>query len=215
MPKLSTPDSSEGRPSETREILTPHDLAAGPVTAVRNMILQASLAQLRASGHFERYAALIAPRVLEQLIAMSIVPGWIPIDLVLAHYEACDDLMLTREQFAQMGSAVGERVQETALVSPAKKTRDADYDPWNAVGPLQRMWARIYQGGSVQVVKVGPRAKLLEQRGFQVSRFQYYRQGQMAALRTIHRALGTQTLDTKIESYSPARDELVIRVSWA
>ena len=214
MPKPPHPGASDGRTAETREIVTPHDPAAGPVTAVRNMILQASLAQLRASGHYDRYATLIDLQVREQLLAMSIAPGWIPIELVLAHYEACDNLMLTREQFAEMGAAVGERIQETALVSPAKKTRDADYNPWDAVGPLQRMWARLYQGGSVQVVRAGPKTKLLEQRGFQLSRYNYYRQAQSAALKAVHAALGTQNLETKVESYSPARDELVIRVSW-
>jgi len=201
-------------PSQSREIIVPHDPAAGPVTAVRNVILQASLAQLRERGHYERYTSLVAPDILEQLLAMSIAPGWIPIELALAHYEACDSLMLTREQFAEMGNAVGERVQETVLVSSAKKTRDAEFDPWSVNAPLNRMWARLYQGGSVQVVKAGPRDKLLEQRGFQLSRCHYYRQGQAAALRAIQRAIGAPNVETKVESYSPTRDELVIRVFW-
>ncbi|MEY4508816.1 MAG: hypothetical protein RLZZ450_938 [Pseudomonadota bacterium] len=201
-------------PNSSREILIPYDPAAGPVTAVRNVILQASLSQLRERGHFERYAKLIAPATLEQLIAMSIAPGWIPIELALAHYEACDSLMLTREQFAEMGSAVGERVQGTVLISSAKKSREAEFDPWSANAPLNRMWARLYQGGTVQVTKVGPHAKLLEQRGFQLSRYHYYRQGQAAALRAIQSAIGARNVETKVDSYSPARDELVIRVSW-
>ena len=202
-------------PGETREILSPHDPDARPVTAVRNVILQASLTQLRDRGHYPRYAALIAAHTLEQLTAMSVAPGWVPIELALAHYEACDNLMLTREQFAEMGGGVGERVQETVLVSPAKKAREAEYDPWNATGPLNRMWARLYQGGSVQVVKVGPHDKLLEQRGFVLSQFHYFRQAQVAALKAIHAALGTRSVETKLESYSPARDELIVRVSWS
>lgn len=201
-------------PSPTREIIVPYDPAAGPVTAVRNFVLQASLAKLREQGHFERYTRLIAPDTLEQLTAMSIAPGWVPIELALAHYEACDSLMLTREQFSAMGSAVGERIQETILVSSAKKTRDADFDPWSVHAPLNRMWARLYQGGSVQVVKAGPRDKLLEHRGFQLSRCHYYRQAQAAALKTVHSAIGGAKVETKVESYSPARDELIIRVSW-
>lgn len=201
-------------PTSAREIIIPHDPAAQPVTAVRNVILQASLAKLRERGHFESYAKLIAPETLEELTAMSIAPGWVPIALALAHYEACDSLMLSREQFAEMGNAVGERVQETFLVSTAKKTREADFDPWSANGSLNRMWARLYQGGSVQVVKAGPCDKLLEHRGFLLSRCHYFRQAQVAAIKTVHSAIGNRKVDCKIESYSPSRDELVIRVWW-
>lgn len=200
--------------AETREILVPYDPSAGPVTAVRNVIIQASLTQLRSNGHFERYATLIDPAALEQLITMSIAPGWIPIELALAHYEACDNLMLTREQFAVMGYAVGERVHETVLVSPAKKTRDPSFNAWNVEGPLQRMWPRLFQGGSVQTVKVGPKAKLMEERGFRLSQFHYYRQAHLSAVMATHLSLGSFEVQTKVESYSAARDELVIRVSW-
>lgn len=210
MPKKSLP-----APAETREILVPYDLSAGPLTAVRNVILQASLAQLRSNGHYERYSTLIAPFVLEQLLAMSLAPGWIPIELALAHYEACDNLMLTREQSTLQGQAVGESVHEMALVSPAKKTRDPSFDPWSVEGPLQRMWPRLFQGGSVQTVKVGPKAKLMEERGFRLNQYHYYRQAHLAAVTATHRSLGISELQTKVESYSPARDELVIRVSWS
>jgi hypothetical protein len=202
-------------PAETREILVPYDLTAGPVTAVRNVVIQASLGQLRSNGHYERYTTLIDNTTLEQLVAMSLAPGWIPIELALAHYEACDNLMLTREQFAVMGQAVGERVHETVLVSSAKKARAPDYNAWDAEGPLQRMWPRLFQGGSVQTVKVGPKAKLMEERGFRLNKYHYYRQAHLAAVKTTHRSLGTHEVQTKVESYSPARDELVIRVSWA
>lgn len=219
MPKHPHPDSgdarADGRSNETREILCPHDAAAGTVTAVRNVLLQASLSQLRSNGHFARYAALIDAQALEQLIAMSVAPGWIPIELALAHYEACDNLLLTPEQFATMGSAVGERVQDTLLVSSAKRAREADFDPWSAEGQLQRMWPRVFQGGSVQVVKVGPKAKLMEERGFRLNKYQYYRQSHLAAVRATHQSLGTRNVQTKVESYSAARDELVVRVSWA
>lgn len=200
--------------STSREIIVPHDPDAGPVSAVRNFVLQASLAKLREHGHFDRYTRLIAPDTLEQLTAMSIAPGWVPIALALAHYEACDSLLLTREEFMAMGSAVGARIRETILVSSAQKSREADFDPWSVNAPLNRMWARLYQGGSVQVVKAGPRDKLLEHRGFQLSRCHYFRQAQAAALKSVHSATGSAKVETKVESYSPARDELVVRVSW-
>jgi hypothetical protein len=180
---------------------------------MRNVVIQASLAELKAKGHYDRYVQLIAPAALEQLTA-SLAPGWIPVELALSHYEACEKLKLSSDEFAAIGKKVGDRVQDTVLVSSAKKVRGATFDLWTAVPSLHRMWPRLFQGGSVQVVKVGPRAKLVEQTGFRLNRYNYYRQGQLGALRATYSALGARVTTASIESYSAARDELLLRVEW-
>jgi len=199
--------------AEPREIVIPHDPAAGPLTAVRNVMIQASLSELKAHGHYERYARLIDPSTLEQLLA-SVAPSWIPVDLALAHYAACERLSLTSDEFAAMGGGVGDRVQDTVLVSHAKKVRETNFDLWAAVDSLHRMWPRVFQGGSVQIVKVGPKEKLLEQRGFVLNRFYYYRQSHVAALCATYAALGTHVTSARVVSYSQSRDEMVVRVAW-
>ena len=198
--------------SSSREIIVPHSPDAGPVTAVRNVLIQSSLATLRANDYFERYEKLIAPSVLEQLQA-SVGPGWLPIALADAHYAACDSLMLTQEELAKLGSGVGARVQETTLVSSAKRSRPADFDLWSLGDALHRMWARNNRGGSVQVVKVGPCEKLLEMRGFSLTRHRYYRYATLAVIAACHEAVAPIS-SVKIESYSPKSNELVVRVSW-
>jgi hypothetical protein len=213
-PTLNHPVSDDaGESAASREILIPHDIAAGPVTAIRNMILQASLTELKTNGHYDRYTKLIDPSKLEQLTS-SLAPGWIPIGLALAHYEACEDLNLSTDEFEAMGQQVGERVQDAMLVSLAKKVRDADFNLWAAVGPLHRMWPRLFQGGSVQVVKVAPKDKLLEERGFRLNRYNYYRHGHVAALRATYSALGARIVQLNVVSYNAARDEQVVHVGW-
>lgn len=196
-----------------REIIIPHDAEAGPVTAVRNVVIQASLVELKNNGYYDRYTTLIAPDILERL-RLAIAPSWIEVDLALAHYAACDNLRLTPEEFEAMGKRVGHRVQETVLVSLAKKVREAGFDLCPAVGALHRMWPRLFQGGSVQVVKVGSKEKLLELRGFALNRYHYYRQAHLAALRATYAALGTRVAQTKVVSYDAAGDELVVGVAW-
>jgi hypothetical protein len=215
-PRPSIPPESADRavPFGTREIVIPHDRAAGPVTAVRNVLLQASLAELRAHGHYERYAKLIDPRVLEQLLS-GLGPGWVPLDLAFAHYEACEKLCLTREEFAAMGDRVGDRVQDAVLVSLAKKVRENDFDLWLAVPALHRMWPRLFQGGSIQVVKLGPKEQLLEERGIVLNRFSYYRHGHVAALCASRGALGVRMTSAQVVSYAATTDEMVIRLAWA
>jgi hypothetical protein len=211
---LSTNARDGRRTAETREIVIPHDPAAGPLTAVRNVLVQASLSQLKIHGHYERYTRLIEPHLLEQLLS-SLAPGWIPVELVLAHYEACENLGLGREDFEAMGEGVGDRVQDTMLISPAKKAREADFDLWQGVHALQRVWPRVFKGGSVQVVKVGPRAMLVEELGFVLNRYQYYRQAHLAALRTTYGALGTRVTLVRVVSYHAGTDEMVVHVAWA
>jgi hypothetical protein len=152
--------------------------------------------------------------VLEELLG-SLGPGWIPIELADAHYAACDKLSLTDEELSRLGRRVGDRVQEKALVSSAKRSAPIDYDHWALIGQLHRVWARIYQGGSVQAVKLGPKAMLLELRSFVLTRHRYYRHAKLAAICAAYVAVGAQLEVTRIVSYSAARDELVLRLSWA
>jgi hypothetical protein len=218
MPKdaIATSRTQGGGLPETpdnREIIYAHDPAATPLTAIRNVLLQASLTGLKAGGHYERYASLMAPEMLEKLLS-SLAPGWITVEDALAHYAACDKLALTDEQFAAMGARVGDRVQETVLVSPAKKQKHAPFELSKAIGPLQRVWPRLFQGGSVQSSKAGPKELVLEEWGFRLNVYDYYRKAHIAALRSTYSALGARISQTKILSYDAARDEMVVSIRW-
>jgi hypothetical protein len=104
-------------------------------------------------------------------------------------------------------------VQNAVLVSLAKKVREANFDLWQAVGPLHRMWPRVFQGGSVQVWKIGPKAQLLEERGYSLNRYEYYRRGHIAALSATYAALGS-TSTVRIAGYNKAKDQMAVSVSW-
>lgn len=198
---------------EGREIVFPHERDIKPCTAVRNVVIQSSLAQLQDAGYYERYLKLIDPQRLQELLS-SLAPGWTPIDLAHAHYGACDKLGLGQEEVQKLGQRIGSRLQETALVSAAKRNRDADFDLWTAAGALYRMWARLYQGGSCQVIKLGPKEKLVELRAFALSRHRYYRYAQLAGIGAAYEALGVKIETLKIVSYNPAHDELSFRLTW-
>jgi hypothetical protein len=198
---------------EGREIIIPHEREIRPCTAVRNVVIQSSIAQLQDAGYYDRYLSIIDPQVLKDLLS-SFSPGWTPIELAQAHYAACDKLELTQEEQAALGQRIGSRLQETVLVSAAKRTRDSAFDLWTATGQLHRMWARLYQGGSVQVVKLGPKDKLVELRAFSLSRYRYYRNAQLAGIGAAYEALGARVEWLKVVSYNLARDELTFHFSW-
>lgn len=195
------------------EILAPHDPTAGEVTEVRNLVLQSSLAELRKHGFYERYQACIAPSTLEDLLS-RVAPGWIPTELAMAHYQACEDMKLSPDELDSMGRSVGERLQSTTLVSSAKKTRDDDFDPWQIEAQLHRMWQRLYRGGSIQVIKVGPKEKQIEQLGFPMNRFGYYRHGLVLALAAAHTAVGLEIGNVRVDKYDPATHAVTLRLRW-
>jgi hypothetical protein len=121
---------------------------------------------------------------------------------------------LSAEDFAMLGQGSGDRIQETVLVSSAKTARADAVDVWSFEAQLHRMWSRVFQGGSVQIVKIGPKAKLIEERGFRITKYQYYRQAHLGALRASHKAIGADITVVRVESYNATRDELVVRVAW-
>lgn len=207
-PRGSISSSAEG--GEIRIAHAPH---SRPVTAVKNVLLQASLARLKETGLYPRYAAIVAPGVPEQ-IESNLAMSWMPVEVAVAHYGACESMVLDAEQVTDVGTGVGERVKETQLVTSSKKTREEDTSNWDNMGSLYRIWARSFQGGSVQIVKLGAKDMLLEQRGFVLTQYRYYRQAQLAVLRSSFEAFGMQVTSLKTTSYSAARDEVAIRLTW-
>jgi hypothetical protein len=197
----------------TGEILIPHTPTVVPLAAVRNVFIQSSLVGLKANGYYDRYVQLIDPAVLSELLS-SLAPGWIPVELATAHYEACEGLVLSPQQLTEIGGQVGDRLAESALVSAAKRVREADFDMWDVMLSLHRMWGRLYQGCSVQVVKLGPREKVIETRGLSLFRFHYYRQTSLAAIAAAYRSLGAHETSVKIVSYSAKNHDMVVRTSW-
>ena len=123
------------------------------------------------------------------------------------------ELALSSEEIAALGGRVGGQLQG-AFVSSAKKAREKNFDLWSEIAPLHRVWGRIYQGGSVQIVKLGLKDQLTELRGFPLARYRHYRQSQNAAIATTFEGLGVHIETVKVASYNAQRGEMVIRITW-
>jgi hypothetical protein len=199
--------------STQREIIYRHLADARPCSAVRNVVIQSSLAMLEEEGHYQSYLKHIDPKKLDELRS-TLAPGWTPIALAHAHYQACDDLALTQDEIARLGQRIGQKLHDTTLVHSGKRNPGADFDLWEATGALYRTYARTYEGGSLQVVKLGPKDKLLELRGFSLSRHRYYRIAQLHGIAAGYQSFGVRLETMKIISYNPTADELTFRFTW-
>ena len=195
------------------QILIPHDKEFMPLTAVRNTVIQASLVELREAGYYERYVQHIDPASLQELTS-NLAPSWVPIDLADAHYQACDAMTLTGEELHRIGQAVGVRVRQTSIVVADKRTSSAPVDVWTIVDQLHRVWKRVYQGGSVQIVKLGPRDELIEIRGNSLYRHSYFRFASLAAVTAAHEAVGARIVFNRILRYDAQTHEIVYHLSW-
>jgi len=200
--------------SETREILIPHDPARGPLRAVRRMLIQSSVAELKQLGVYERYRVGIAPALLEQIMD-QVGPGWLPVELAMEHYYACDALELDPADIERLGAAAGENLARTLLVSGSGSTPEGEASPWSAIGAFSRMGKRIYEGGSSQYVRLGPKQLQIENIGNPLLSVRYYRVAHLAFLRRAFGTLGVKVTDAKITNFRPRGAMVEVRLTWA
>jgi hypothetical protein len=66
----------------------------------------------------------------------------------------------------------------------------------------------------VQVTRLGPRESLIEQLGFVLNRYAYYREAQVRAIAAAHTAVGTRFTCFDIEHYDPDTHELAFHLAW-
>lgn len=196
-----------------REIIVPRDAGRGPLTAVRGILIQTSLSELRTLELFDAYRAQVDPAAFEAILA-NIGPSWLPLDVALAHYAACDRLDLSPEQLEQVGGRVAHRLQGALLQLLAKTVRQAGFTPWTVLGAYARMGDRIFQGSSAQYVKVGPKDVDLEIEGNLLFRSTYFQRAFVAATRSAFLALGCRVTHVRVVRVLADGADVVVRISW-
>jgi hypothetical protein len=200
--------------AESREILIPHDPTRGALKAVRRMLVQSSLAELKERGHYERYCSGIDGAVLES-INDQVGPGWLPIELAMAHYRACDALGLSNAELDESGAISGEKLARSLLVTGVHNGPDGEVAPWLAIGAFSRMGRRIYEGGSAQYVKLGPKQLQIENMGNPLLSIHYYRIAHLGFLRRAFDSLGVHVTEARITPFRAEGGKVEVQLSWA
>jgi hypothetical protein len=195
------------------QILLAHTEPVGRVSAVRSTLLQGSLQGLKEFGLYERWRELLAATERD-LIVDSIAPTWLPIEVALAHYEACDRLDVDEAQLMLIGAAVGARVQGTLLATAGKLARNVGVTPDVAARSFAPLWARLFQGGSLQIEQTGPKDLNLEFRQSVLTRCPYFRGTLCGNVKAGGQLLGVKAAYVKQLSYEPGKDRFVVKLSW-
>jgi hypothetical protein len=202
-------------PSE--EVIVPFDAPtrdrATLATHVRGTIILGSQRSLRARGLFDRYLANVPVAAQDELTSMT-GTRWVPMDVCLAHYRACDALGLERAQIFEIGSEAGRFDIETVLSNVIKLTREVGVTPWTAFSNVNRLMPRTWQGSTCGVFKIGPKEGRIEWIGQPAASIPYFRHafgGMIHGILTLFCRLGY------VREIAPlcTATTLGYRVSWA
>jgi hypothetical protein len=139
------------------ETPVPGAVPRGVVTRVRSSLVLSSVQSVRARGLFDAYAGKLedADRVA---ILQSTGSDWLTMRLAQAHYLACDALGLTLAEQIAIGQEVGDRVQKSFLGLLLRAARSAGVTPWVLLDHVDRIWARVFDGGGgALVTRHGPK----------------------------------------------------------
>jgi hypothetical protein len=210
-----TPDSPRPLNSGVeREVIIPHQAPPSSATHVRSTLLQSSLNFLRERGHMDRYERIV-PAEHRDAILGTLAPTWHPIEVGLAHYGACDRLGLPPAELVAIGQAVGDRIQGTFMKTLVQSARAAGVTPWLLFKRFDRMWDRLFQGGSIELVKVGPKDLTVEVLGGRCSQYQYFRTAFTGVVRAGFKFVGVRAAYVNEGPWDSRRDSFVMRAAWA
>lgn len=184
-----------------------------PATHVRSTLLQSSLNSLRDAGHFDRYVALLDP-VHKDAVLHTLAPTWLPVEVGVAHYGACDALKLDALQLRDIGERVGDRIQGTFLRTLTRGVRAMGVTPWTLLNHFDRLWGRLFQGGSVELTRTGPKDVTIEICGAVIPQFEYFRIGFSGVVRNGFKFVGVAHPHVNIVQWNATKDSFSMHAAW-
>ena len=120
-----------------------------------------SYASIRDAGYDAPYRAAL-PKEHHVVLFEATAGTWIPIEVAVAHYNACGTLGLSHDTQLALGRVAGEKIQNTILGTVVRMAREAGVTPWAVMPQFQRFWNRAFDGGGLYIEKRGPKEAYLE-----------------------------------------------------
>lgn len=162
---------------DLKQLLIDHESTGGPkVTHVRGSLVVSSLQTLRELGHYERYLERLAAAHREVVLA-TLALSWVRVDTAMAHYGACDALGLKAAEYDKMVQFVAKRFVGTVFGTLMRAAQQAGVTPLLPLGQFDRLWDRIFIGGSIRIRRTGPKDVVIDARGVPLFCYPYFRLG--------------------------------------
>lgn len=146
-----------------------------PVYGVRGTVLVTSLRALKARNLYDAYMAKLDAKQRQNILSVA-AATWVPLDVAIAHYAACNALELPKTVIEDIGSEAGRFINETVVgVMVRRVAREAGASPWLAFGHADKLTGRMWQGSGISIIKVGPKEARLEWVGQPLAALPYFR----------------------------------------
>jgi len=154
----------------------PPTLTTAPVaTHCRSTLLVTSQTALKRHSRYEAYAGTLASKHAEA-IKSSAAGMWLPIEVGLAHYGACEALNLSTEEQLELGGEVVRALQRTFIGSALKAASSgAGIGPLAGLEKFATIYSRSIKGGGARVVRLGPKDARVDFVGLPLAAVRYFR----------------------------------------
>jgi hypothetical protein len=181
---------------------------------MRGTMLVSSIENLRLLGHYERYLSLLPVQHSDTLV-YAIATSWVPMEVALAHYAACDALELEEPERQRLGELMAERVASTFLAAMLRGSRSVGVDGfWFALGQNDRLYDRMYQGGGVRVIQTGPKDATLENHGLPLVQSRHFRSAYVAYMAALVRLFAKIAYVQQVHPSQPHPHSIAVAGSW-
>jgi hypothetical protein len=192
----------------------PPTLQGAPlVTGCRSTLLVASLAAIERRGHRSAYEGKIDRKDLEA-ITSAVAGVWLPIELGLAHYRACDAMRLDVKEQLDLGAEVVTKTTHSLMgtVLAAAKAAGA-VSVWSMFAKFGMVFTRNFRGGGVRVTRVGPKDARVEIVGLPLAEVPYFRVAYLGSLRAAVDLFSVRSAVSEMRD-SCTKTTLGFRASW-
>jgi hypothetical protein len=154
----------------------PSTLEAHPVaTLCRSTLLITSLQAIKRHGYYDRYTQALPPRQLDTILS-SAAGVWLPIDVGVAHYAACDTLDIPLDEQLAIGGEVVHAMQKTFLGGVLKSASSGiGISPIAGLEKFTTLRSRSVQGGGARIVRLGPKDVRIDFVGERFAEVRYFR----------------------------------------
>ena len=199
--------------SPADQMLTEHESASGPrVLQVRGTLIVSSLQTLRELSLFDRYLSHLPAEQHERVLFAS-PASWVPLQVAMAHYGACEAMQLKDAELDNIGQHVSARIMGTFLGTLMRSSRDigAGATPIVPLRQYHRLWDRLLLGGGCSVRLTGLKDACIESRGVPMFRYRYFRIAYTGLIRGAG-LMFAKTVYTRIRNAS--NEALTIDASW-
>jgi hypothetical protein len=143
-----------------------------PTTRFRSTWIVSSLEGLRERGFFDRYEGRLVDH--RDAILSAIAGVWLPVDVVRAHYEACEELAIPDADYVLMAKT-GSQVRQAWWSRLIAEAQHPQATPWTALHLMHRGWARAADGGAVGVSRLADNRGRMDYVGCSLFEIPYFR----------------------------------------